>query len=111
MERREIVAGSLSVLFALVSSSSAHTTTSASSSYEEVLQTNIFLPSALFSPIPVQQDFNGIFSTTSGTTFFDVGLNFSNNHTEFAPALITNYGWSGYPFSASAAGTQYVWQK
>ena len=111
MERMEMVAAGLSVLLTFVGSSSAQSTTTWSTTYEEIIITTIFLPSALFSPAPVQQEFIARLSTSSSTTFYRLIHDFSNNLTDFAPALIKQYSEFGYPFSASAAGTRYLWQK
>lgn len=57
MKRMVNVAAGLSVLLTFVDSISAQSTTTWSTSYEEIIETNIFLPSTFFSPAPVQQDF------------------------------------------------------
>ena len=112
MERMENVVAGLSVLLTSVGSSSAQSTTTWSTSYEEIITTTIFLPSAFFSPAPVQQGFIArLSSSSSSTTFYNLVPGFSNNLTDLALALVTQYGEFGCPFSASAAGTRFLWQK
>ena len=53
----------------------------------------------------------GIHRQTQHHPFYSLIPGFSNNLKDFAPALVTQYVEFGYPFSASAAGTRFLWQK
>lgn len=68
----------------------------------------IFLPSALFNPLPVPQTFTGQVTTTGSTTYYtltyELGLSFFNPNN--VPHTDGGF-YEAYVFYASAAGTQY----
>lgn len=112
--KTRIVASGLSALLALIDPSSAQTAVAATTTYVQIIVTPILLPSALFTSAPQSQYFSGDVRSSSSTTFYTVWRDLvrdNDSFTDFAPALVTHYDWFGYTFSASPAGTQYVWQK
>ena len=109
--KTSVVASALFAFLALIDPSSAQTAAAATTSYVQVITTTILLPSALFTSAPLQQNFTGYFSSSSSTTFYTVFTSPQDNFTDFGPAFVTHYNLSGYPFSASAAGTQFIWQE
>ena len=72
---------------------------------------SIFLPSALFNPEPIQQNFTGQVATTDSTTYYS--LTYNPGTLFFNPSNVphTVGGRDVYSFSASAAGTWYVLQQ
>ena len=109
--KTSIVASVLSALLALIDPSSAQTAVAATTSYVQLVTTTILLPYALFTSAPLPQNFTGLVSSSSGSTFYTVFPNPQNNFTDFRPAFVKYYDGYGYPFSASAAGTQFLWQE
>ena len=115
--RKQIVASVSSVVLALVGLCSAQSTTSASTTYIRILTTIILLPSALFSPVPLQQNFTDVLSTSSSTTFYNLYIDEDDMKMEkgtinFLPAQQYNqYILNGYPFSACSTGTKYMLPK
>lgn len=81
-EEMENVAAGLSVLLTFTGSSSAQSSATWSTSYEEIITNTDFLPSALYLPAPVQLEF--IARLSSSTTFYSLMPGFSNNLTDFA---------------------------
>ncbi|KAM0795291.1 hypothetical protein BDR22DRAFT_826147 [Usnea florida] len=110
--KTSVIASVLFAFLALIDQSFAQTAAAAANmtSYIQIVTTTILLPSALFTSAPLRQNFSGFISSSSSTTFYTVWPNPQNNFTDFGPNFVTHYNWSGYPFSASAAGTQFVWQ-
>ena len=112
--KTSIVASVLCAFLALVDPSSAQIAAVATTTYVQVIATPILLPSALFTSAPQSQYFSGDVRSSSSTTFYTVWRDLVRDNDsiiDFAPAFVTHYDWFGYTFSASSAGTQYVWQK
>lgn len=94
--------------FAIVRCSSAQQASTATISAYTTTST-VFLPSALFNPLPASQTFTGQFTTTGSTTYYsltyELGLSFFNPGN--VPRTVGGYD-EVYNFSASAAGTKYI---